>query len=45
MLKTFGWITYGIGLFIALVMTGLWSAGISGLIAAFVVLSVKFGQP
>ena len=36
MIKTFGWICYGIGLFIMLACSGIWPAVISILIAGHV---------
>jgi len=45
MIKTFGWITYGVGLFIMLALSGLWPAVISILIAGFAVWATKNSLP
>lgn len=45
MIKTFGWVCYGIGLFIMLALSGLFPAIISILIAAFAVWSTKNSIP
>lgn len=45
MIKTFGWVCYGIGLFVMLAFSGLFPAIISILIAVFAVWSTKNGLP